>query len=91
MTIREQIREVVDRYTDDSCLYKDKECESRGVNGWCVSTDASYLCLMKRLGELGVVLKVEKAEVEGCSIVPQTNALCPYKEVGYAAVEPLEG
>ena len=58
MTIRDEIREVIDTYTDDGCLYKDQECESRGRNGWCVSTDASYGCLMRKLDELGVVLMV---------------------------------
>ena len=37
----------------------------------------------------GVVLKVEREEVAGCSIVDKTNAICPYKEAGYEAVEPL--
>lgn len=37
----------------------------------------------------GVVIKIEGGVIEGCSIIPQTNAICPYKEAGYVAVEPL--
>ena len=97
LTIRDEIREVVDKYADYTCLYKDDDCESRGRNGWCVSTDASYRCLMKRLGELGVVLRVEKElHVIGLNgMISSVVHEIQYKErdrmlkAGYAAVEPL--
>ncbi len=37
----------------------------------------------------GVVLKVERKELEGCDIVSKTNAICPYKEAGGGFFEPL--
>lgn len=43
-TKREEIREVIDTYTDNSCLYPDEECESRGENGYCVSTKGGIEC-----------------------------------------------
>ena len=59
---REEIREVIDAYTDDECLYQDNPCEFLGKvlgGGYCNSAEGSYICLMKRLDELGVVIKIE--------------------------------
>ena len=59
-TKQEEIREVIDAYTDDACLYPKKDCEHHcfGINSeYCVHDDGSYKCLMERLGELGVVIK----------------------------------
>ena len=58
MSKQEQIRKVIDDYADDTCLYPEQGCEFC-LHGFCVSEDV-YKCLMKRLGELGVVVKVEK-------------------------------
>ena len=60
MTKQEEIREVIDAYTDDDCQYHDRPCEFRGSYGYCISTDDAYKCLMKRLDELGVVIKVDR-------------------------------
>lgn len=59
MATREEIKEAIDTYTDDSCLYPDKSCEFC-ADGYCVSTEQAYKCLMKRFGEIGVVLKVDR-------------------------------
>ena len=60
MTKQEEIREVIDLYTNDACLYKSKDCESRcpPVYYFCNDEDSGYKCLMERLTEIGVVLKV---------------------------------
>lgn len=65
MTKQEEIREVIDLYTDDRCLYPSKECKCHsGVGGvgegYCLSDDDSYTCLMKRFTELGLVIKVDR-------------------------------
>lgn len=57
MAKQEEIREVIDLYTDDECLYPSRVCPSFKGN-YCDSDDNAYKCLMKRLDELGVVLKV---------------------------------
>ena len=62
MNKREEIREIIDAYTDDACLYPDKNCENHGkakADPYCVSADGSYNCLMKRLSELGCAIIVE--------------------------------
>ena len=59
----EEIREVIDAYTDDVCLYQDSPCEFQGKSGlevYCSSAEGSYMCLMKRLSEIGVVIKVDR-------------------------------
>ena len=86
MKKQEEIREIIDAYTDDTCLYPDKTCELRGsdiVGGYCVSDDGSYNCLMERLDKIGVVIKVGEDEVE---IVDSFGA--PYK-TKIVATEPL--
>ena len=63
MTKQGEIRKVIDAHSDDQCLYLDGVCKFRsndfkGV--YCSSDDGSYKCLMKRLTEIGVVIKVER-------------------------------
>ncbi len=96
MTKQEEIRKVIDTYTDDACLYPESSCAfDRG--GYCVSDDESYKCLMKRLDELGVVIQVERElpklyddeHPNGFSLPGWcTDA---YKKAGYVAWEPLIG
>lgn len=57
MTKQEAIKEVIDLYTDDRCLYPGKDCASFSKEGYCLFDDHSYACLMKRLTELGAVIK----------------------------------
>ena len=57
--IREEIKKVIDHYTDDDCLYPDKDCKYRGLYNYCISGDDAYKCLMKRLDEIGVVIKLK--------------------------------
>ena len=89
---QEEIREAIDAYTDDDCLYPDKECEfCRGE--YCVSDEDSYKCLMKRLDELGVVIKVDKPlplpplDVFSKGVIKLSKA--DLDEAGYVAVKPL--
>jgi len=60
---QEEIRQLIDTYVDDVCLYPDTGCTSESVHrdfpGYCDSTEGAYRCLLKRLGELGVVIKGE--------------------------------
>jgi len=59
MATREEIREAIDLYTDGKCLYPDKACVSfKGSD--CLSDEEAYKCLMRRLGEIGVVIRVER-------------------------------
>ncbi len=58
MTKQEEMRGVIDAHTDDVCLYPNRDCEWR-QGGWCVHDENAYKCLMKRLDELGVVIKVK--------------------------------
>lgn len=63
MATREEIREVIDAYTDDVCLYQDNPCEFQSgpiKEIFCCDTEGSYRCLMKRLDGLGVVVKVDR-------------------------------
>ena len=54
--IRAVIKEVINAYTDDVCLYPGKNCEFH-KGRYCVEDEGAYKCLMKRLGEFGVVIK----------------------------------
>jgi hypothetical protein len=74
MTKQEEIRELIDLYVDGKCLYPDKDCAWRSEEGYCASDNDAYTCLMKRLSELGVVIKGEEH---------------PRYFVGYYSVEPL--
>ena len=61
MSKQTEIREAIDTYTDDTCLYPNKLCQSRGTGryrGYCSSQENAYRCLMLRLDELGVVIKL---------------------------------
>ena len=58
MTKREEIREVIDAHVDDRCHFPDRSCNALG-SGYCSSDDEAYKCLMERLTEIGVVIKVE--------------------------------
>ena len=96
MTKQEEIREVIDAHTDDVCLYQDSPCEFRGSYGYCISTDDAYKCLMKRLSEIGVVIKVDRELPESCHTVKGEHAHGYYEygqedmlKAGYVAVEPL--
>ena len=60
MTKQEEIWEVIDEYTNDECLYPEKACARCSKEGYCASGNDAFTCLMKRLGEIGVVLKVQR-------------------------------
>ena len=64
MSKQEEIRQLIDTYIGDVCLYPDTGCTSESVHrdfpGYCDSTEGAYQCLMKRLGELGVVMTAER-------------------------------
>ena len=61
---RKQIREVIDTYTDDGCLFPDRSCSALG-SGYCSSSEESYKCLMQRLSDLGCVIKLgDDVEIE---------------------------
>ncbi len=57
MNKREEIRKVIDTYTDDGCLFPDRSCNAL-CGGYCSSDTESYKCLMERLDKLGVVIQV---------------------------------
>ena len=59
MDKRNEIREAIDTYTDDECLFPDRSCNALG-SGYCSSTEEAYQCLMERLTQIGVVIKVER-------------------------------
>jgi len=56
---RALIREVIDAYTDDRCLFPDRVCNALG-SGYCSSGEEAYNCLMEKLTELGLVIQVEE-------------------------------
>ncbi len=93
MTKQEEIRELIDLYTDDECLYPNKDCESRGLFNYCRLGNDAYKCLMKRLGEKGVVLKVAAPlpDISYHSAYPENEEA--YQQAilraGYVATEPL--
>ena len=93
MTKQEEIRRIIDAYTDDECLYPDASCESRSGHGFCRSYEGSYKCLIKNLDELGVVIKVDKPlplpslDVFTTGVIKLSKA--DLDKVGYVAVEPL--
>jgi len=59
MSAREDIREVIDIYTDDGCLFPDRSCNALG-GGYCSSDGEAYKCLIEKLSKMGVVIKVDK-------------------------------
>ena len=98
MTKQEVIREAIDIYTDDGCLYPDRSCNALG-SGYCSSMEESYKCLMERLTKIGVVIKVEmELPMPSCSGTEDfRNAyraggeriLDDIEKAGYTAIEPL--
>ncbi len=98
MSKQEEIREVIDDYTDDRCLYPDRSCESRSDVGYCSDGEGAYRCLMERLNSKGVMIKVERetmASICGyCEFLDHCKEEHPecneFKlEAGYGAVESL--
>ena len=96
MIIQEEIREAIDTYTDDACLYPRKVCFFRKTTfggNYCTSGEDAYRCLMRRLGELGVVIKVDR-ELPVCACWNWADIATDPKVVsmlkaGYVATEPL--
>ena len=100
MTKQEEIREVIDAYTDDTCLYPTDKCDFRSRD-CCCDYERAYKCLMKRLNKLGVVLKVDRElpkVVLGCCVSADDklyiSAIWEYAQgamlvASYVAVEPL--
>ena len=89
MSKRDEIWEVIDEYTNDECLYPEKACARCSKEGYCASGNDAFTCLMKRLGEIGVVLKVERELPGGCFVLGKTSGICPYRDAGYSAIEEL--
>ncbi len=58
MSKQEEIREAIDTYADNGCLFPDRWCNAWGGN-YCSSDIEDYKCLMENLTEIGVVLKGE--------------------------------
>jgi len=85
MTKQEEIKKVIEGFVDDECLYPHKVCEFYR-SPYCYSSDGAYQCLMTRLNELGVVIKVD-ATIE--SLIDNKIGLVPTwlqefeKEAGY--------
>ena len=105
MTKQKEIREVIDVYTDDGCLFIDRVCDNL-AGGYCLSDEEAYRCLMERLTEIGVVIKVagelpDHYELLMCAIpdkvlISHKDAkwICAKSdknmlEAGYTAVDPL--
>ena len=94
MATREVIREVIDLYTDDGCLFPDKTCVWHSRE-YCTSDNDSYACLMQRLDKLGVVIKVENQTIQVQMLADGKNSglTVPYhlENLGknIVAVEPL--
>ncbi len=62
MTKQQEIREGIDEYVDDDCLYTKTGCVHMPSKdfGYCNDRDGAYKCLTKRLTEIGVVIKVDR-------------------------------
>ncbi len=93
MTKREEIRDGIDLYTDDRCLYPEKTCISFKEN-YCIEEEGAYKCLMKRLDGLGVVIKVDRelppfAYVSEQDLNAKTEIQNSILRAGYVATEPL--
>ena len=59
MTKRGEIKKVIDAFSDDACLYPDEPCVYR-TDKYCLSSKNAYKCLMKKLAELGVVIRIDR-------------------------------
>ena len=96
-TRQEEMKQVILSHADDECLYPNRGCGFL-KGSYCVSGEDAYECLMKRLTELGVVIKVE-GELPKRLCDPGLNDALQgigYEEAkrdmlkaGYVAVEPL--
>ncbi|KKN23685.1 hypothetical protein LCGC14_0902440 [marine sediment metagenome] len=62
MTKQQEIREGIDEYVDDDCLYPKTGCVHMPSKDfeYCNDRDGAYKCLTKRLTEIGVVIKVDR-------------------------------
>ncbi len=105
MTKQGEIREVIDEYTDDVCLYKSRDCghHSQPRFEYCLSTEGAYKCLMQRLGELGVAIIDKERELPDtpdysmCKTIEESTAYqagyiqrgADFIQAGYVAVVPL--
>lgn len=58
MSKQEEIRTAIDIYVDNRCLFLHRSCNALG-SGYCSSKEEAYRCLMERLTNIGLVLKVE--------------------------------
>ena len=88
-TRQEEIREVIDKYTDDGCLYPEKACVRCSKEGYCASDNDSYTCLMKRLDELDVVIKVEAKMPQFQSRLTEEANWALLLKGGWSATVPL--
>ena len=101
MSKTEEIREVLNAWRDDRCLYlsEDKPCLQNALgNGYCSSDKVSYQCLTKRLSDLGVVIKVDRRPPHRVTEVTAdteaekrgyNQAEADMLEAGYVALESL--
>ncbi len=95
MSRQQEIRKVINSYVDDDCLYPKAACVHRShkMPEYCTDSDGAYKCLMKRLTELGVVIKVECPKCHGIGIFyrgePIENRCVRCKGTGYVAVAAL--
>lgn len=76
---QKKIKEAIDAYANDDCLYPTKNCKLC-KNEFCISGKDAYKCLMKCLGELGVVIKGDY-KIKYSTAIPAGTDL--------VAVEPL--
>ena len=82
--IREGLKTFFKEWDESGMITFDCECAE------CISDRDIFInALCEYQHSQGLVLKVDREEPQGCSIVPKTNAVCPYKEAGYVAVESL--
>ncbi len=58
---RREVREILEKWRDDECLYPKKVCE--WCSQYCVNEEEAYKCLYERLSSLGVVLADPKGEL----------------------------
>lgn len=95
MTKQEEIRKVINSYPGGSCLLPDKYCNAKEI-GACQTNEFREYCLMERLSDLGVVLKVER-ELPVIGAYFYEHEKSGYKdaqqdmlEAGFTAWEPLD-
>jgi len=99
---QEEIDRLLNLWADDYCLFVEKTCEHRGMYCYCCSEGEALKCLKERLGEQGVVIKVDRElpEIDTPFWLPGWKARyvfrmgvadtkSKYKKIGLLAVEPL--